>query len=64
MPLALLSATKEHYEQLYEAINKLIENNNEIDITLTIKFLGVSVDLNINESLIVINVLILVMQNL
>ena len=32
-------------------------NENEIDLTLTIKFKGISVDLNVSESLIVINTL-------
>lgn len=51
----VLYATKEHYEQLYKAINDLVETNSDVDITLTLKFQGVSVDLNMNESLIVIN---------
>jgi len=42
---------------LYDAIKFLTNQENEIDLTLTIKFRGISVDLNINESLIVINVL-------
>jgi len=53
----VLEATMEHYEQLYETINSLVEQGSDIDITLTIKLRGVSVDLNINESLIVINTL-------
>lgn len=53
----VLEVTNANYERLYEAINLLVEHDNEIDLTLTIKFNGVSVDLNINESLIVINVL-------
>lgn len=53
----VLSATKEHYSLLYDSINSLVDANNEIDITLTLKFQSVSVDLNVNESLIVINVL-------
>ncbi|MDY0126220.1 MAG: CfrBI family restriction endonuclease [Anaerolineaceae bacterium] len=53
----VLTATKEHYALLYEAISNLVQENNEIDIMLTLKYQGVSVDLNINESLIVINVL-------
>jgi hypothetical protein len=53
----VLEATKEHYEQLYEAINRLVEQDTDIDITLSIKFRGVTVELNINESLIVINTL-------
>ncbi len=53
----VLDAANKHYELLYQAISSLVENDHEIDITLTIKFRGVSVDLNINESLIVINTL-------
>ncbi len=54
----VLEATIEHYEQLYDAINSLVEQGGDgIEITLTIKFRGVSVDLNINESFIVINTL-------
>ncbi len=51
----VLEATNEHYDQLFEAINNLAEHGSDIDITLTLKFHGVSVDLNISESLIVIN---------
>jgi len=54
----VLEATTEHYDRLYELINTLVDQNEEsVDVTLTIKFRGVSVDLNVNESLIVINVL-------
>ena len=53
----VIDASNEHYDVLYESISKLIENQPEIDLTLTIKFRGVSVELNINESLIVINTL-------
>lgn len=54
----VLEKSSQHYDELYQAINSLVENvSNEVDITLTIKLRGVSVDLNINESLIVINVL-------
>lgn len=42
---------------LYNTIQTLIDNEHEIDLTLTIKFNGVSVDLNVSESLIVINTL-------
>ncbi|HKC65729.1 MAG TPA: CfrBI family restriction endonuclease, partial [Pyrinomonadaceae bacterium] len=45
------------YDTLYKAISDLIQNQNEIDLTLTIKFRKVSIDLNINESLLVINTL-------
>lgn len=53
----VIDASNEHYEILYNSILQLIENQSEIDLTLTIKFRGVSVELNINESLIVINTL-------
>ncbi len=53
----VLDASREHYAALYKSIGKLIENNGDLNITLTIKFRNVSVDLNINESLIVINTL-------
>ncbi|NPV87236.1 MAG: CfrBI family restriction endonuclease [Anaerolineae bacterium] len=51
----VIEATKQHYEHLYQVINSLVEQGSDIDITLTIKFRGCSVDLNVNESLIVIN---------
>ena len=52
----VLEASMENYHTLYEAINNLTEQS-DVNITLTIKFRDVSVDLNINESLIVINTL-------
>lgn len=52
----VLEVTQDNYQRLYEVIQTLVDDN-EIDLTLTIKFRSVSVDLNINESLIVINVL-------
>ena len=53
----VIDASNEHYDILYQSISSLIENQPDIDLTLTIKFRGVSVELNINESLIVINTL-------
>ena len=53
----VIDAANEHYDILYESISNLIEAQSDIDLTLTIKFRGVSVELNINESLIVINTL-------
>ena len=53
----VLMATEEHYSQLYQTINELVSAEEEIDITLTLKYNKVCVDLNISESLIVINVL-------
>lgn len=52
----VVDASMEHYHKLKETIESLIEQN-DVDVTLTIKFRKVSVDLNINESLIVINTL-------
>ena len=53
----VIEASNEHFESLYNSIQALIENENDVDLILTIKFQGVSVDLNISESLIVINTL-------
>jgi len=53
----VIDASNEHYDILYQSISTLIENQPDIDLSLTIKFSGVSVELNINESLIVINTL-------
>ena len=52
----VVEASIEHYHKLKETIKSLIEQN-DVDVILTIKFRDVSVDLNINESLIVINTL-------
>ena len=52
----VVEASIEYYHKLKETISNLIEQN-DVDVTLTIKFRDVSVDLNINESLIVINTL-------
>lgn len=53
----ILDASNEHFDSLYKSIEELIKTDPEIDLTLTIKFKGVSVDLNISESLIVVNTL-------
>jgi len=53
----VVDASSEHYDILYQSISSLIKIQDEIDLTLTIKFRGVSIELNINESLIVINTL-------
>ena len=45
-------------EELYQSIENLVNDENDFqDINLTLKFNGVSVDLNVSESLIVINTL-------
>jgi len=53
----VIEASNIHYDELYRIINDLAQSENEIDITITLKFRGVCVDLNISESLIVINTL-------
>jgi hypothetical protein len=53
----VIEAANEHFESLYNNIQSLVEMEKEIDLTLTIKMKGVSVDLNVSESLIVINTL-------
>jgi CfrBI-like restriction endonuclease len=53
----VIDASKEHYDTLYQAIKALVENQSEIDLSLKIQFRKVSVELNISESLIVINTL-------
>ncbi len=53
----VIDASTEHFNSLYESIQTLVENEPEIGLTLTIKFNSVSVDLNVSESLIVINTL-------
>jgi hypothetical protein len=53
----VIDASNEHYDTLYNVISDLIQSQDEIDLTLTIKFRQVSIELNINESLLVINTL-------
>lgn len=53
----VLDVTKEYYADLKSLIENLVERGQDVDITLTIKFRGVGIDLNISESLIVINTL-------
>lgn len=50
----VVDASLKHYHKLHEVITDLTEQS-DVDVTLTIKFRDVSVDLNVNESLIVIN---------
>ena len=53
----VIDASNDHYDSLYAAIKALVDSENDLELTLTIKFNNVSVDLNISESLIVINTL-------
>ncbi len=52
----VLDASRDHYDVLLNAIQDLTEQS-DVDVALTIKFRSVGVELNINESLIVINTL-------
>jgi hypothetical protein len=53
----VIEAANDHFESLYNSIQSLVEMEKEIDLTLTIKLKSVSADLNVSESLIVINTL-------
>jgi hypothetical protein len=53
----VLEAVPKHYESLLRLINELVEDYGDMEITLTIRLGKVSVDLNISESLVVINTL-------
>ncbi len=53
----VINAAHENYETTKELIESLIKAGEDIQITITIKFNDVSVDLDISESLIVINAL-------
>ncbi len=53
----VIDASDEHYDLLYESIKNLVDTEHDLELTLTIKFKGISVDLNVSESLIVINTL-------
>lgn len=54
----VIDASAEHFSALYDNIEKLVElESGELDISLTIKFQSASVELNISESLVVINTL-------
>ena len=51
----VIEASEAHYEDLYRTIQSLVDQPDGLDINLTLKFQGVSVDLNVSESLVVIN---------
>ena len=53
----VIDASNAHYDILYESIKNLIDVESELELNLTLKFNNVSVDLNISETLIVINTL-------
>lgn len=51
----VINASEDSYDTLLKSIEHLVQTENELDLQLSIKFNGVSVELNLNESLIVIN---------
>lgn len=53
----VIEASNTHYDQLYNVISALVDDESDFSLTLTIKMKTVSVELNISESLIVINTL-------
>ncbi|MDR2034885.1 MAG: CfrBI family restriction endonuclease [Helicobacteraceae bacterium] len=53
----VIDAANEHFDYLYDTILNLVKSSNDIELTLTIRFNGVSVDLSVSESLVVINTL-------
>lgn len=53
----VVSVSENHYDELYQSIRNLVDSEGEIELNLTLKFQGVSVELNISETLIVINTL-------
>ncbi len=53
----VIDASKEHYNTLYKSIKNLVETEEEFELKLTLKLNNVSVDLNISETLVVINTL-------
>ena len=53
----VVGVSESHYDKLYQSIRDLVDSEGEIELNLTLKFQGVSVELNISETLIVINTL-------
>lgn len=53
----VLEASQNHYDSLSRNIGELVDRDDNIDLSLTIRLKSVSVDLNVSESLIVINAL-------
>lgn len=51
----VIDASSAHYEKLRTVIDELVQSDNDINLTLTIKLKGVAVDLDINESLVVVS---------
>ena len=53
----VVGVSENHYDKLYQSILDLVDSEGEIELNLTLKFQGVSVELSISETLIVINTL-------
>ena len=53
----VVRVSENHYDELYQSVRDLADSEGEIELNLTLKFQGVSVELNISETLIVINTL-------
>lgn len=53
----VINASNEHYEELQSVISKLADSEGDVEINLSIRLGQVSVELNLSESLIVINTL-------
>lgn len=53
----VIDASNNHFDSLYHSIKELTNKENEIELNLTIRLKKVSLELNVSESLIVINTL-------
>jgi len=53
----VLDVASEHYDALLDLIDALSQEQKDIDLELSIRFRGITVHLNISESLLVINVI-------
>ena len=53
----VIEASNEHYDELYESIKKMSDLDDDLNIKLTIKLKNVGVELDLTESLVVINTL-------
>lgn len=50
----VVSASEDNYDTLVSSISHLIAENEDLDLQLSIRFKGISIELNLNESLVVI----------
>ena len=50
----VVTASEDNYDTLVSSISHLIAENEDLDLQLSIKFKGISIELNLNESLVVI----------